>query len=699
MDENNSNIEVTEVNAAESEATAPIEGGSKPTKDCAELKLNYPQTLKVGLGFAVVMIFWQVYNFVVPLLLEDAFGFSNTIRNLIVGIASAMCMVLLPVFGKLSDRCKSKYGRRTPFIVIGTVITIIAMVLVPISVQKQLQTSALVKAECKYFFQVEDNQITTVYNNDDLVEYGINKGDTITRATLLGAWFDQAANGDYSTLTKSAYNDLCENWKDHCEKIGKGTKDNPEYSSAREYFQHLYNCTVSNNGLLGVIGANEYYETKVTYSDGVYTIISGKDGTKYTFDSATKTEGDKVDASEEELNGLTLENSVYKQKSMIYTQYASSLADAANNYTSANVQKEVNWAWFAFFLIALILIILAQTVIRTPAVSLMPDVTPSPLRSPGNAMINLVGGVGGGIGFFIYTVTFLLNKPVTTQYWIIFGVLAGALALVLTLFLALVKENKWVAECKQICKEYGLPTVDDEPKEETKENTKKENMFKKYGAKKMLSFILILASIFMWFIGYYSIANNMSIYCVKVLNVTAGIASIVSGASLVVAAIGFIPVGIMAKKVGRRISIIFGYSLAIISYVLVATCVKRGNDAATVIFMVCYMVSGFGLIFANVNTLPMVLELSSPKDIGTFTGIYYIATMSAQTLGPVFGGLVMDYIGGSSGVFIFAACAVVTAAILMFFVKHGEAPDYLAKVAKKKEERRLAKEAKAQVAE
>lgn len=687
-------IEVT-VPANEADPTEVSE--NIKVKDCSELKLNYPQTLKVGLGFAVVMIFWQVYNFVVPLLLEDAFGFSNTIRNLIVGIASAMCMVLLPVFGKLSDRCKSKYGRRTPFIVIGTVITIIAMVLVPISVQKQLQTSAIVKAECKYFFQVEDSSITTIYNNDDLVKYGINKGDTVTRATLLGAWFDQAADGDYSTLTKSAYNDLCANWKEHCEEIGKGTKDNPAYGSAREYFQSLYNCTVSNNGLLGVIGADEYFETKVTYHDGIYTIISGKEGTKYTFDSATKTESEKVEATEEELAGLVLEKDAYDVKSQLYTQYSSSLADAANDYTSANVQKEVNWAWFAFFLIALILIILAQTVIRTPAVSLMPDVTPSPLRSPGNAMINLVGGVGGGIGFFIYTVTFLLNKPVTTQYWIIFGVLAAALALVLILFLALVKENKWVNECRQICKEYGLPTDEDSPEEELKENGKKENMFKKYGAKKMISFILILASIFMWFIGYYSIANNMSIYCVKVLNVTAGIASIVSGASLVVAAIGFIPVGIMAKKVGRRISIIFGYSLAIISYILVACCVKRGSDAATVIFMVCYMVSGFGLIFANVNTLPMVLELSSPKDIGTFTGIYYIATMSAQTLGPVFGGLVMDYIGGSAGVFIFAACSVITAAVLMFFVKHGEAPDYLAKVARKKEERRLAKEAKCNV--
>jgi MFS family permease len=209
----------------------------------------------------------------------------------------------------------------------------------------------------------------------------------------------------------------------------------------------------------------------------------------------------------------------------------------------------------------------------------------------------------------------------------------------------------------------------------------------------MTSFLLILGAIFMWFVGYYAIANNMSVYCVKILGVSTGLASIVSGASLVVAAIGFIPVGAMARKAGRRWSIIFGFGLAVISYVLVASFVTRGGDTATVIFMACYMVSGFGLIFANVNTLPMVLEVSSPKDIGNFTGIYYIATMSAQTLGPIFGGLVMDYIGGSSALFVFSAVCVAIGAVMMLFVKHGEAPDYIAKV----EQKKAAKTAAAQV--
>jgi len=610
------------------------------TKDCSELKLNYPQTLKVGLGFAVVMIFWTVYNFVVPLLLEQAFGFSNTVRNIIVGIASAMCMVLLPVFGKISDKSGKtklgqKFGRRTPFIVIGTLITIVAMILVPISVSSQLTSSNTIRVEYQSFFQ-ETSGLVSLNDPQD--------GGEISRVELLGKWFDQAENGDYSHLNKNDYNALV---------AEKGS-----VAKAKLFYVSLYDVQISNGKTMGVLGKANYTHTVVSY-----------DPVKKTY-----VKGEAQEISEEDYNSLN----------EIASAYAKYVDDSANDYVSAAVNRKVNWGYFAFFLIALMLIILAQTVIRTPAVSLMPDVTPSPLRSPGNAMINLIGGVGGGIGFLIYTVTFMFADkiPLSTQYWIIFGTMAASLVIVLGLFILLVREKQMVAKCNEICKEYGLPVY--EETDEKQEAKPKTNLFKSYGKKKMTSFLLILGAIFMWFVGYYSIANNMPIYCVKILGVSTGLASIVSGASLVVAAIGFIPVGIMGRKIGRRWSIIFGFALAIISYVLVAICVNKASDTATIIFMACYMVSGFGLIFANVNTLPMVLEVSTPEDIGRFTGIYYIATMSAQTLGPIFGGLVMDYIGGSKALFIFAAICVLAGAVMMFFVKHGEAPDYLAKVEAKK---------------
>ena len=649
--------EETKVNETSQDAevqAAPAETPQEApaVKDCKDLKLNYPQTLKVGLGFAVVMIFWTVYNFVVPLLLEQAFGFSNTIRNVIVGIASAMCMVLLPIFGGISDRSGKtklgrKFGRRTPFIVIGTVITIVAMILVPISVARQLTDSNAIRTQYQAYFQIEDSSI----------EIANPEGEgKITRKALLESWYDEAEGGNYAHIGKSDFEKLKE--------------EHP--TDTREFYSNLYNPQISNGKVMGVIGSAAYTRRAVTYSDGKFSVASKEEA---------------VELTEAEYNALN-------ETAKAYAQYVD---DTANDFVSAAVNKEVNWGFFAFFLIALILIILAQTVIRTPAVSLMPDVTPSPLRSPGNAMINLIGGVGGGIGFLIYTITFMFAEkiPLSTQYWIIFGTMAASLGLVLFLFMMLVRERKMVEECNKICKEYGLPVYEekDEAEDKAAKKAPKVNMFKSYGKKKMTSFLLILGSIFMWFIGYYSIANNMPIYCVKILGVSTGIASIVSGASLVVAAIGFIPVGIMGRKIGRRWSIIFGFALAVISYLLVAICVNKASDTATIIFMVCYMVSGFGLIFANVNTLPMVLEVSSPEDIGRFTGIYYIATMSAQTVGPILGGLVMDYIGGSKALFIFSACCVALGAVMMLFVKHGEAPDFLSMQSAKKEARLAKKNA------
>ncbi len=632
------------------------------------LKLNYPKTLKVGLGFASVMLFWHVYNFVMPLLLEDAFGFSNTVRNVIVGIASALCMILLPFFGKISDKCNSKYGKRTPFIVIGSVITILALMFVPLSVNGQIKSSSIIKKDYEYFFNVADSDITVQYMFDDLSDYGINKGDTVTRHELLGVWYDMAENGDHSMISKATYMDLIDN---------ESISVNPKL-----LFCSLYNPNISNNGLLDLIGATEYYKTEVHCQiiDGnrVYTIFDGETYTASIFGSrdGSTTTIEKSELTDEQRNILdncTLTKEEYDNLTDEYIKFSAYLSDAVNNFTAKNVQSKVNWGYFTAFLATIIVIILAQTVIRTPAVSLMPDITPSPLRSIGNAMVNLIGGIGGGVGFLIYTTAFLLDIDVTIQYWLIFGILAVAITICLLLYIILVKENKWSYECKEVCKELGLPTEE----EKTEEHSHKLiDTFKQYKPKQIVGFCLILASVFMWFIGYYAITSNMSIYCVKVLNISAGIASIVSGASYLIAAIGIIPVGFMAKHMGRKISILFGYSMAIISYILVTIFVQRGSDTATVIFMVCYMVSGFGLVFANVNALPMVLELSTPKDIGTFTGIYYVATMSAQTLGPVFGGIVMDNLGGSRALFVFSAVIVAIAIILMCFVKSGEAPDF-----------------------
>ena len=109
----------------------PIVQDAGETAEKKPLKLNYPQTIKVGFAFAIIMLFWTAYDFVVPLLLENAYGLSNMMRGLIMGLDNLLSLFLLPIFGKLSDKSKGKlvgrWGKRTPFIVFGTIAAVVLL--------------------------------------------------------------------------------------------------------------------------------------------------------------------------------------------------------------------------------------------------------------------------------------------------------------------------------------------------------------------------------------------------------------------------------------------------------------------------------------------------------------------------------------------------------------------------------------------
>ena len=95
------------------------------------MKLNYKRTIKVGLAFAIIMLFWTAYDFVVPLLLERAFGLSNSLRGVVMGIDNVLSLFLLPIFGKWSDKINTRRGKRTPFVFIGTILSVVIMIFVP----------------------------------------------------------------------------------------------------------------------------------------------------------------------------------------------------------------------------------------------------------------------------------------------------------------------------------------------------------------------------------------------------------------------------------------------------------------------------------------------------------------------------------------------------------------------------------------
>ena len=111
------------------------------------MKLDYIKTLKVGTAFAIIMVFWTAYDYVVPLLLENAYGLSNMWRGFIMGLDNLLSLFLLPLFGKLSDKTNTKYGKRTPYIVLGTIASVLLMVFVPVSANGQLKKAMALRQE------------------------------------------------------------------------------------------------------------------------------------------------------------------------------------------------------------------------------------------------------------------------------------------------------------------------------------------------------------------------------------------------------------------------------------------------------------------------------------------------------------------------------------------------------------------------
>ncbi len=649
------------------------------------LKLNIPQTFKVGLAFAIIMMFWNAYDFVVPLLLENAYGLPNALRGLIMGLDNLLSLFMLPLFGKLSDSSKGKltqkWGRRTPFIVIGTIASVALMVFVPVSTLKQQEKA-----------NVETYKIEAQLNDDAFM------------SELLLGWYEDAETG------KEGSQNFCD-----LAYLNQNNITKEQFVSIR-----FDEKMTSKKAILNLLGEQTYYY------DGVEVELTD------TLEGSTKTYQDIVDG-----------NAAYKKY----------VATGINNYISDTIYNQVTTksgtGSLVVYMIILLLVLVAMATFRSPAVALMPDVTPKPLRSQANAIINLCGGIGGAISFLIYTVV-LFGENIN-NYVIIFGAVGAGMLILLGAFLALVKEKKLVKKCEEICKTYeiddfakdgeraaelaenGKLNLDGEPNGEMQEiidgtandasvgfakeavtqdvvesedtqvvndaveekvdeqvyqaakevvegSKKKTATPKEWWSEKtkdeqakFKSFILILASIFMWFMGYNAISSNLSVYTTKALNLSAGIASIISGVSMAVSAIAFIPVGYMAAKIGRRKSIMIGFAMAVISFVLICAFVTPNEKEIipAVLFSLFYLIAGFGLIIANVNTFPMVTELATADKVGQYTGYYYVATMSAQAITPAIGGLVMDYIGNRY-IFVYSAVCIVLAIVLMIFVKHGD---------------------------
>lgn len=312
-----------------------------------------------------------------------------------------------------------------------------------------------------------------------------------------------------------------------------------------------------------------------------------------------------------------------------------------------------------FFIAVLALLLIAMGTYRSPAVALMPDITPKPLRSKANAIINLMGAVGGII--YLLTTTFLYKTHSDTyrSYLPLFAIVAGIMIIAVIIIMLFVNEPKLVE--KQRAYEAKHP-------EENLVEVTENGETLPADVKRSLSFLL--ASIAFWFIGYNGITTWFTVYSQATWDMSLGQANTCLTIATAGAILSYIPVGNIASRVGRRKTIRFGA-------LLLALCFASGfaftmmSDHFSPALYIVFMLVGMAWASINVNSLPMVVEMCKGSEVGKFTGLYYTFSMTAQIITPIVAGFLLRNVSYST-LFPYAAIAVFISFITMGQVKHGD---------------------------
>ena len=316
------------------------------------------------------------------------------------------------------------------------------------------------------------------------------------------------------------------------------------------------------------------------------------------------------------------------------------------------------------FVVLLGLLLIAMGTYRSPAVALMPDVTPKPLRSRANAIINLMGAVGGIIYLAVAAVMYPNSKVHGLEhvnYQPLFIVVAAIMVVSILVMRLTINEPKLVEENQRLEAEH--------PEWNLAEDDGSGHQVLPAAVKRSLAFLL--ASIALWFIGYNGITTWFTTYVDKVMGQGLGGAStcllIATGGAI----ISYIPIGSLAHKVGRKRTILIGILLLAACF---AAChfLTTAYSEINVIMFIVFALIGFAWAAINVNSLPMVVEMCKGSDIGKFTGYYYAASMAAQVVTPILAGFLMRNVSYKV-LFPYAALFVMASFVTMTMVKHGDA--------------------------
>ena len=368
-------------------------------------------------------------------------------------------------------------------------------------------------------------------------------------------------------------------------------------------------------------------------------------------------------------DGSPLEDGVRKINA--YTSVVSSAeSQFAQSVSSQNAYLLV------IFIIVLLLTLVSMATFRSPAVALMPDVTLKPLRSKANAIINLMGTAGGivvlGLGMVFQTGA--VKNQMMSYTWFVSAV-CGIMAIALVVFIFTVKEKKWNNEMLEgqaaLDAEEAQPQDEKvEPTEASADNGEKAATASasknKLPKDKLRSLILILASVALWFIGYNAITSKYSVYALNELNKDYNATLMIAQVAAVIA---YIPVGLVASKIGRKKTILIGVAMLTAAF---GGAIFINSSSPTWLMWILFALAGIAWATINVNSFPMVVELAQGNDIGKYTGYYYTASMAAQVVTPILSGALMDAVGSMRILFPYATLFVALAFVTMIFVKHGD---------------------------
>ena len=317
----------------------------------------------------------------------------------------------------------------------------------------------------------------------------------------------------------------------------------------------------------------------------------------------------------------------------------------------------------AGFVAVLALLLVAMGTYRSPAVALMPDVTPKPLRSKGNAIINLMGAVGGILYLAVAAVMYPTSRTegaVHVDYQPLFLVVSLIMAAAVVVLFLTVREPKLAEENRRL--EAAHPEWDLAEDDGSGHETLPAPV------KRSLGFLLV--SISLWFIAYNGVTTWFTRYVAEVMGEGLGGASTCLLVATAGAIVSYIPVGAAASRFGRKKTILFGVALLAACFLLGFVLTTVYSSIQPIMYLVFALV-GLAWAAINVNSLPMVVEMCRGSDIGKFTGYYYTFSMAAQVVTPIAAGALISAVGYRV-LFPYAACFAALAFVTMCFVRHGD---------------------------